>query len=450
MPELPVAFERQMQLILGEGYQSFANSLQSETPVSIRQNEHKLNPFNSGNAVPWWPEAQYLSTRPEFFKDPYWHSGCYYVQEAASMFVGHIVKQLVEEFENPIVLDACAAPGGKSTQLSSILGENGLLVSNEVIKTRAHILQENLAKWGQNNVVITNNDPSHFSRVKSFFNILVIDAPCSGEGLFRKNPEAVNEWSENAVEFCSNRQKRILEDLWPTIKPGGYLVYSTCTYNRAENEDNLRWLQEQYDVESVSIKFEESWKVDHQIHSKTSAFRFYPHQTASEGLFVTVVQKVEQSDYKNFMHLKNPYFHKIAKENFTNLKDIVSSENIFLKQQPNGIVNLLPERFYEEIEFLATRLKVIYCGTEIAEMKGKDLIPLQGAANSIYLNKDNFNSIELDLEKALKFLARQDFEIEADLGINLVCFNGVPLGWLKKMSNRINNYYPQEWRLRNN
>ncbi|MBC7389659.1 MAG: hypothetical protein H7329_10640 [Opitutaceae bacterium] len=439
-----------MQSILGEDYHAFIRSLDSDAPVSIRHNQFKFNPFKDGNPVPWCKEALYLPSRPEFSKDPFWHAGCYYVQESASMFIGNIVQQLITEIENPIVLDSCAAPGGKSTHLSSVLHENGLLVSNEVIKTRAHILQENCTKWGLNNVVITNNDPSHFSKVKSFFDILVVDAPCSGEGLFRKQPESVSEWSESAVEFCSNRQKRILEDLWPSLKPGGFLVYSTCTYNKPENEDNLRWLSKQYDVGSVEIKIEPEWNIDFKKQANLSTFRFYPHKTNSEGLFVTVVQKLEQSDYKNFTHLKNPYFHKINKEDFARLQEIIKSENIFLKQQPNGMVNLLPESFYEEIEFLATRLKVIYCGTPIAEVKGKDIIPMQGAANSIYLNQENFNQSDLDLDKAQKFLARQDFDCDAEIGINLVTFNSVPLGWIKKMPNRINNYFPQEWRLRNN
>ena len=449
MPNLPLAFEQQMQSQLGDDYKSFIQSLDTEAPVSIRHNILKHNPFLEGKPVLWCNEALYLPARPEFSKDPFWHAGCYYVQESASMFIGNIVKQLIENIDSPIVLDSCAAPGGKSTHLASVLHEKGLLVSNEVIKTRAHILQENITKWGLNNVVITNNDPSHFSKVKSFFDVLVVDAPCSGEGLFRKQPESVSEWSESAVEFCSNRQKRILEDLWPSLKPGGFLVYSTCTYNQVENEDNLKWLAKQYDIGSVNIIVNPDWNIDSPKVNNQNTFRFYPHKTNSEGLFVKVVQKLEESDYKNFTHLKNPYFHKIVKEDFARLKEIINAENIFLKQQPNGIVNLLPEDFYEEIEFLATRLKVIYCGTTIAEVKGKDIIPLQGAANSIYLNIENFNKIDLDLEKAQKFLARQDFDCAAEIGINLVTFNSTPLGWLKKMPNRINNYFPQEWRLRN-
>ncbi len=450
MPNIPVAFGQQMQSILGEEFEAFMQSLDSQSPVTIRHNPFKFHPFNEGKEVPWCNQALYLPSRPEFSKDPYWHAGSYYVQEPASMFIGHIVKQLIENIDKPIVLDSCAAPGGKTTHLATILHEKGLLVSNEVIKTRAHILQENITKWGLNNVVVTNNDPSHFTKVRSFFDILVVDAPCSGEGLFRKQPESVSEWSENAVEFCSNRQKRILEDLWPSLKPGGFLVYSTCTYNTSENEANLQWLSEQYDVGSVEIKFEQEWNIHFKKQANLSIFRFYPHNTNSEGLFVTVVQKLEESDYKNFTHLKNPYFHKIVKEDFARLKEIIKGENIFLKQQPNGMVNLLPEHFYESTEFLATRLKVIYCGTPIAEVKGKDIIPMQGAANSIYLNINNFNRAEVDLSTAQKFLARQDFDLDTETGINLVIYNTVPLGWIKKMPNRINNYFPQEWRLRNN
>jgi NOL1/NOP2/sun family putative RNA methylase len=446
---LPKPFIDQMQSLLGDEYTPFEASLSTASPASIRYNPFKNVDRLEGKLVPWAENAIYLAERPEFSQDPFWHSGAYYVQEAGSMFTAHLVNQLLPRLENPVVLDLCAAPGGKSTHLASILFNKGLLVSNEVVRTRLNILQENLIKWGLPNCVITNNDPANFARTPNFFDIVVVDAPCSGEGLFRKQADAVDEWSEKQVEFCSARQRRILEDIWPSIRPGGFLVYSTCTYNQKENEDNVRWITEHYDTAPVHFEIDPLWNVSIENNKLFSSFRFYPHKTSTEGFFITVLQKQEE-DYRNpNLHTKYPYFSRLTREEGPRLKNWYLDENIQMMKQPNGIINLLPTQFYAEIEVIAQKLKVVYCGTEMCEIKGKDTNPMQSFGNSVLLNKENFSVVEVDLENALLYLAKSDFKVDCPIGHNLICFKNMPLGWIKNMPNRINNYYPQEWRLRN-
>jgi len=446
---LPDSFISQMKSVLGKEYDDFEASLSSVAPTSIRYNPFKNVAHKVGEVVPWLHYAIYLAERPDFSQDPLWHAGAYYVQEAGSMFTSFLVEQLLPRLENPIVLDLCAAPGGKSTHLATILYDKGLLVSNEVARTRLNILQENLIKWGLPNCVITNNDPSNFSRIPNFFDIVVVDAPCSGEGLFRKQPDAVEEWSEKHVDFCSLRQRRILEDIWPSIRPGGFLVYSTCTYNSTENEENVSWMTKEFSTLPVRFDIDPNWGVTSDNNKDFSSFRFYPHKTKTEGFFISVLQKQEE-DYRNpNLHTKHPYFLKLSKEEALRLKDWQLNEEMLWKKQPNGIINLLPSIFYAEIEVLAQKLKVVYCGTEVCEIKGKDANPLQSFANSILLNKDLFSIADLDIENALLYLAKCDFKAECPIGHNLIAFENQPLGWIKNLSNRINNYYPPEWRLRN-
>jgi NOL1/NOP2/sun family putative RNA methylase len=449
MIQLPDSFVSQMQSILGDEYALFEASLKTTSPTSIRYNPFKNVDRLAGKLVPWAENAVYLAERPDFSQDPFWHSGAYYVQEAGSMFTAHLVEQLLPRLENPVILDLCAAPGGKSTHLASILHNKGLLVSNEVVRARLNILQENLIKWGLPNCVITNNDPANFARTPNFFDIVVVDAPCSGEGLFRKQADAVDEWSEKQVEFCSSRQRRILEDIWPSIRPGGFFVYSTCTYNQKENEDNVRWITEHYDTAAVHFQVDPKWNVTVETNNLFSSFRFYPHKTSTEGFFITVLQKQEE-DYRNpNLHTKYPYFSRLTREESPRLKSWHLDANVQLMKQPNGIINLLPTQFYAEIEVLAQKLKVVYCGTEMCEIKGKNANPLQSFGNSVLLNKEEFSVAEVDIENALLYLAKSDFEVDCPIGHNLISYQNIPLGWIKNMPNRINNYFPQEWRLRN-
>src|SRR5690606_4280290 len=203
----------------------------------------RLNPFKPteldfylSEQVQWCDRGYYLANRPQFTLDPLFHAGAYYVQEASSMFIAHIIQTLGLDKEALFAADVCAAPGGKSTLLNSYLHPNSLLLSNEIIKSRSIILQENLTRWGASNVVVSNNDPSAFRRLPGFFDLLLVDAPCSGSGMFRKDEDAIDEWSEANVKLCSERQQRILSEVLTALKTNGYLIYSTCSYSQEENE----------------------------------------------------------------------------------------------------------------------------------------------------------------------------------------------------------------------
>ena len=282
MNNLPSAFTQRMHRLLQTETDRFLDVLQKAAPVSIRFNTAKLAPagvrcsaWEGMRPVKWCPEGLYLDKRPLFTLDPYLHGGGYYVQEASSMFLSYILKQLLKG-EAVRVLDLCAAPGGKSTLLASQLPDGSLLVSNEVIRSRAVILKENLIKWGRDHVVITQNDPADFKKLNQAFDLILVDAPCSGEGMFRKDREAIEEWSEANLHLCRERQKRIISDIWDSLKPGGYFIYSTCTYNPEENERIVEWIQEKWGAESI--------KIEHPFPEITAAetplygYRFYPHK----------------------------------------------------------------------------------------------------------------------------------------------------------------------------
>ena len=264
---LPQAFiERTRQLLGDEAYTPFEEALQTETPVSIRPNRMKCSQPVEGEPIPWAASGSYLKNRPTFTFDPLFHAGCYYVQEASSMFVERVLQEYVKE---PVVmLDLCAAPGGKSTLCRSTLPEGSLLVANEVMRNRSQILAENLIKWGHPDVVVTNNDPADFKELTHLFDVILTDVPCSGEGMFRKDQVAVDEWSVENVDICWKRQRRILADIWPTLKPGGILIYSTCTFNREEDEDNVSWIAKELGADVLPVSIENDWGITGNLIGK--------------------------------------------------------------------------------------------------------------------------------------------------------------------------------------
>ena len=288
---LPVGFEEMVRDVIGVGeWDAFVEALSEEPSVSVRVNskitDNRLQiTDNSCSAVKWCEWGRYLSERPKFTYDPMFHAGAYYVQEASSMFVWQALEQLVER--DAVVLDMCAAPGGKSTAIAQYLSEEGFLVSNEYVPQRAHVLVENITKWGAPNCVVTNNAPQHFEKLKSRFDAILVDAPCSGEGMFRKDERAREEWSPANVEMCVERQREILESAWKVLKPGGVLIYSTCTFNRHENEEQVQWLIDEMEAEYLSIKIGEDW----MITETERGYRFLPHKTRGEGLFMAAVRK---------------------------------------------------------------------------------------------------------------------------------------------------------------
>lgn len=301
MPNLPSEFIEQTRQLMGEAEcNALCRALQADEPVSIRTNTGKNAPAPpQAHPVPWTDNGFYLNRRPAFTFDPLFHAGFYYVQEAASMFIAQAVRRYVNR---PVVmLDLCAAPGGKSTLVRNCLPQGSLLVANEVMRARSQVLAENLIKWGNPEVIVTNNDPADFSRLEERFDVILTDVPCSGEGMFRKDDRAISEWSSEGVELCWKRQRRIVADIWPCLKQGGILIYSTCTFNREENEDNVAWIASTLGAEVLPVDTETEWGITGNLTGEDfPVYRFLPHHTSGEGLFVAVLRKKPDSEAGNF------------------------------------------------------------------------------------------------------------------------------------------------------
>lgn len=415
--------------------------------TSIRLNPEKPIADNTlaGDQVPWCPHGRYLSSRPSFTLDPCFHAGAYYVQEASSMFLWHALKESIGADTKKKVLDLCAAPGGKSTLLASYFTD-GLVVANEVIKSRASILVENITKWGSGHVIVTNNDPSHFQSLPGYFDVMVIDAPCSGSGLFRKDPDAISEWSIDNVQLCSQRQQRILADVLPALKEDGLLIYSTCSYSAEEDEAIADWLVAEMGMESKQLHPENNWGIVETISPLKQAYgyRFYPNKLRGEGLFMAVFQKKTPA---GDMRLKEQPLTLPTKQEVQQICSFMAIPDDYVLFKPSESIRLIKKEWLTDLQMLAKCLYIKKAGIEIGTIKGKDVIPSHELALS-FLSRDAFTAVALTKEQALQYLKRKDLLInDAPKGWNLVSYNGLPLGWVKVLPNRINNYYPSEWRI---
>ena len=312
MVSLPASFVSETRRIMGdERCNRYLGAFDEEAPVSIRVNPRIVGDGclvmgDGEKQVPWCAEGYYLEDRPQFTFDPLLHAGCYYVQEASSMFVTHILRQSGDCPQN--ALDACAAPGGKSTALRSVLPEDCVLVSNEPMGNRAQILLENITKWGAPNCIVTNNYPRDFRKAKLKFDLILCDVPCSGEGMFRKDPNAISEWSVQNVEKCWQLQREIVADAWECLNPGGLFIYSTCTFNTKENEENIKWILENFDAEVLDIPVDPSWNITGSLLEGFNypVYRFIPGITRGEGLFVCALRKAGSAEPKPFNAKKLP------------------------------------------------------------------------------------------------------------------------------------------------
>ena len=447
MISTPEAFANQLQQQRPNDWQQILDSLKTNSPTSIRINRAKAKSHSYSDPIPWCSSGYYLSERPSFTLDPTFHGGSYYVQEASSMFLEQAFLQVVDQTKSINVLDLCAAPGGKSTHLLSLMNKESLLVSNEVIRARASVLSENIQKWGYSNAVVTNNDPNDFQRLKGFFDVMVVDAPCSGEGLFRKDPNAMSEWSPDNVALCSKRQRRILSDVWPALKQGGILIYSTCTYNEAENEENLAWLKEEQGVEFISLKVDPHWGVEQMNIDNVSGYRFFPHKVKGEGFFLSVMRKTSEEKEGNWK--SRATFNAPPKKVVEQLHQWVHApeEKTFIIR--NDQVQFFPKNKNLQIELLAKCLYLISAGTSMAAVKHEKLIPEHALALSVELNKEHFTLLDVELPQALQYLRKETLDARAEKkGFGLIQFNDLPLGWVNVLDNRLNNLYPSEWRIR--
>lgn len=419
--------------------------------TSIRINPFKqTNKFTEEKKVSWANQAHYLAERIEFIKDPLFHAGAYYVQEASSVFLEQAIKQTVDLTTELKVLDLCASPGGKSTLINSLLNEKSFLVSNEVIKTRVGALCENLSKWGQANVIVCNNDAQDFASLSNYFDLIIVDAPCSGSGLFRKQADAIEHWSEENVEHCAARQKRILADIYSSLKPNGVLIYSTCSYSSEENEEIVSWLMEDKRMGSLPIKLNSDWNISETSTNKGGfGYRFFPHLTNGEGFFLAALKKENVESEETQQHYKRNKDSKV-KQN----KDELTALSKFIIEKDNNEVIQLKENYFlisKAIIAELDKLSVLYLrkkGTLLGEFKGKDFIPHHELALSNYINKD-FSSIEVNTDEALQYLKKSELRLNTDIerGFCLVKFEGHPIGWAKNIGNRFNNYLPKDWRI---
>jgi len=422
----------------------------AESPTSIRLNPFKPSNTKSDSPVQWCNEGYYLHTRPSFTFDPLFHAGCYYVQEASSMFIDYILKHINKDNDTTIkVLDLCAAPGGKSTLINSVLKSGDLLVANEIIKTRVPVLTDNLSRWGTANTIATNNDPKDFGRLKGFFDTILVDAPCSGSGMFRKDPAAINEWSEGNVNLCHQRQERILADVYPALKADGYLIYSTCSYSVEENEDILDWLCTEFELESIRIPIETDWGIVETQSTQKQAwgYRFYPDKVKGEGLFAACLQKKESSG-----EVSNTKYKDHQKANFKEIdqvKPYINEPDNYYYFKVNDDWLAIDREHRHNLGILQQYFYLKKSGVRIGKMAGKDLIPDHELALSLIINKDRFLQTELTKEQAIQYLQRAEITglDTADKGWSLMNFKGHALGWAKLLPNRINNYYPKEIRI---
>ncbi|MBC7937903.1 MAG: RNA methyltransferase [Rhizobacter sp.] len=427
--------------------------------VSVRLNPAKVSnpsqiPFLENilaEKIPWNTNGYYLKQRPIFTIDPLFHAGAYYVQEASSMFLEEAIKQSCDMQQNLRVLDLCAAPGGKSTLIQSVISESSLLVSNEVIKNRANILVENITKWGAANVVVTNNDPKDFKKLPAFFDCIIVDAPCSGSGLFRKDPTAITEWSLNNVELCSQRQQRILADIFDCLKPGGVLIYSTCSYSTEEDESIADWLKDNYEVSNIRLQIKKEWGIVETLSDKHQCYgyRFYPDKVKGEGFFIAVFRKeteaVEPWKEKR-PNIKNGLPSKSDEQAALRYLDPGKAYD-FLKWQKDMLA--IPAAVYDAVLFVQQNLYIKKAGINMGSIIRDQLVPdhewvLSTIANIV------FPFIEVDEATALDFLRRKDIYIDTEKhGWSVITYGNTALGLVKILSNRVNNYYPKDWRILN-
>lgn len=454
---LPVDFLNALEGIKGFDRKALEAVHQSGNQVtSVRINPAKLSMVNEAwsnihhsrltilQPVPWSSYGFYLSKRPSFTFDPFFHAGCYYVQEASSMFLEQALKQTVDLLQPLNVLDLCAAPGGKSTHLQSLLSPNSLLVSNEVIKSRAAILRQNIIKWGSANVVVTNNDPQHFGRLAGFFDVMVVDAPCSGSGLFRKDADAVQEWSAEAVQLCCGRQKRILADALAALKENGVLIYATCSYSREEDEDIADWLVAEGNMQSLPLDIPAAWGVvetESPVHN-AKGYRFFPDKVKGEGFFLACFRKAAGTGKAKYKIAKP---QKASRQEQEVAKEWLKENDLELYKE--HVLYALPTALSESYSVIKNNLYVQYAGIAIGDVLKNKLIPDHALALSPFIS-DAVQRFPVDRETAIRFLQKKELQVEPNVkGWQIISYEEQSLGWINALSNRINNYYPKEFRI---
>ncbi|MDR2882691.1 MAG: rRNA cytosine-C5-methylase [Alistipes sp.] len=431
-------------------------ALDGEAVTSVRYNPFKLAamPAEAADRVPWNRYGAYLGKRPVFTLDPAMHSGAYYVQEASSQFVEFLLRSAFGgELGRVRILDLCAAPGGKATLYSTLAGPEGLVVANEVIRARAGVLADNVKRWGVGNVAVTCNEPRDLAAYRHWFDVLAVDAPCSGEGMFRKNREARVEWSPAHVEMCAARQRKILAEAWDALRPGGVLIYSTCTFNRRENEDNVAWLAENFAVDPVDIEVPSEWGVECGEVGGIATFRFWPHRVRGEGFFAAVMSKAEGRVKLETPRARREPLAELNRPESRPLAEWVATPEAmkFARAGDNCYGYYRP--VCRDVAALAGGLNVIYSGVCLGQVFGGKLRPDHALALFHGLAPGGYSVTELTREEALDYLRKREFGAETlgrlAEGLNLLTRGGLPVGWTKRIGHRSNTMLPNSFRIVN-
>lgn len=448
--EIPEDFSRYTKQLMGEDlFRILTDGLQQEPPVSIRINPFKCNLRDiripqQAAPVPWCANGVYLRSKVHFTFDPLLHAGLYYVQEASSMFLHEVLRQLIH---HPVtMLDLCAAPGGKSTVARSVLPKGSLLISNEPDRTRANVLAENIRKFGHPDMMVTNNYPRDYGKAGLQFDVILADVPCSGEGMFRKDPGAVVEWSMQNVEKCWRLQREIVREIWPCLKPGGLLIYSTCTFNDKENERNANWIASELGARFIEIPTPTEWNLTGSLTDTNPMYRFIPGKTCGEGLFMAVLQKESLAEGPETRR-RMPRRQLPTADGPT---EWLQSPEEFCFLQEQDELTAVPKAWADSWLMARKALKVIHAGIKIGTRKGRNWLPDQSLALSCSLNRAAFPTVEVTHQQAIDFLRKEAVTLPPDtpLGIILLAYRGVPIGFEKNIGNRANNLYPAEWRIK--
>jgi 16S rRNA C967 or C1407 C5-methylase (RsmB/RsmF family)/NOL1/NOP2/fmu family ribosome biogenesis protein len=446
MKKLPETLINELQMVKGFDEKAFIAAHGQVPATSVRLNPAKnIGLFTANEKVQWCDDGVYLKDRPVFTLDPAYHAGAYYVQEASSMFLDYLLKSILPDKKGLRVLDLCAAPGGKSTLISSLLDKDSLLISNDVIRTRASILEENMTRWGYMNTWVTSNDPRDFGRLTGYFDVIVIDAPCSGSGLWRKDERALDEWSESNVQLCCERQQRIIADVWPALKDDGILVYATCSYSPQEDEQILDLLTNANEVGTINVEIKDEWGIVKVLSDKGMVgYRFFPDKVNGEGFFIAAMQKKEEAGTLRIPKFKSDHDKKIQEQSGYLLKE---QGMLFIQTDKENFSALHPCH-EADWQLLHKAVYLRKTGLKLGLPAGKDWLPAHDVALSIDAN-NNLPFINVNKEQALHFLKREDMAIAGiEKGWLMVRYNGLGLGWIKSLGNRINNYLPKHWRIR--
>ncbi len=457
------SFGKYLEEAIGHENALIAFSAFEQPPsVSVR-----LNPSKPGAGfgcrtqdVPWSRYGLMLEERPAFTLDPYFHAGGYYVQDSSSMFTGHIFRRIAEKYihqDRPVrVLDLCAAPGGKTTDLAASLrlmtGNRFLLAANEVMRQRAGTLADNLAAWGDPNVLAASSDPGRWGAMQGMFDIILADVPCSGEGMFRKDPDALAQWSEAAVSLCQARQRRIIADVWDALAEGGTLIYSTCTFNRYENDLNIKWICDTLGA-SPAIPAGEDTGTCHGVLKTEYGFLLVPGLVKGEGQYCSAVTKINGAgrQEKDTASKRSSAGRRSAKGESQAIRQIPAglfTEEVRLADK-GGRIEAVPEVVANDVSRISSFVNVLCAGCNAGTVKGKDFVPASDLALSTILSPEAFPSIEADLETALAYLHRDQINPPCpDKGFIKICYRGMPLGLIKNIGTRCNNLYPASRRIR--